>query len=119
MTKDGDNRVGMPMPHRELLLEVCYLLHMGERAHLLKLPHPVLNRLPILLLNRRKIGRWAREFLLSHGRILVNLKTAGKARKTTPNRASNSPPRRAQRDSSGVLRSDVGVCRTNKGPESI
>ena len=92
---------------------------MGERAHLLELLHPVLNRLPILLLNRRKIGRWAREFLLGHGRILVNLKTVGKPRKTTPNCASNSPPRRAQRDSSGVLGSDACVWRTHEGPERI
>ena len=59
------------MPHGEPLLEVCHLLHVGERTHLLELLHPVLNRLPVLLLNRRKIGRRAREFLLSHTVILV------------------------------------------------
>ena len=94
MTKDGHDRVRVTMPHREPLLEVCHLLHVGERSHLLKLLHPVFNRLPVLLLDRREIGRRAREFLLSHGGILINLKTAGKARKTTPNRASNSPSRR-------------------------
>ena len=70
MTKDGHDRIGVPMPHREPLLEVRDLLHVGKRSHLLELLHPVFNRLPILLLNRREIGRGAREFLLCHSLIL-------------------------------------------------
>jgi hypothetical protein len=59
----------MLMPHRDPLLEVCDLLHVGERSHLLELLHPVLHRLPKLFLNRREIGRGDRELLLSHGGI--------------------------------------------------
>ena len=60
----------MTVPHAELCLEVRNLLHVRLCRHLLELLHPVFNRLPVLLLNRREIGRGAREFLLCHEVIL-------------------------------------------------
>lgn len=72
----GNDGIGVPVAHLELLLKVGNLLHVGELGDLFELLHPMLNRLAVLLLNRREVRRRTGHLLFSHARILVNLAVA-------------------------------------------
>ena len=63
-------RVGVTLAHFKIVLQKLDLFHVLFVVHGFKLLHPVIDWLPILLLDRRKVGGWAFYFFSHRSRII-------------------------------------------------
>src|SRR5580765_1155578 len=94
-SEDGDERVRVTVTHAMLRLEPLHLLHVGEIGDGGELRHPVVDRLAVLLLDRREV-RLRPHHLLGHRPILAPhlqiLRCPPSAEPLTPRR-SDTPTR--------------------------
>lgn len=59
-----DNGVGVTVAHFVLGFQEGNLLHVCLSGHLLEFLHPEIDRLAVLLFNKRKVGGWAFDFFI-------------------------------------------------------
>ena len=68
-----DNGVGVTVAHFVLGFQECNLLHVSLSGHLIEFLHPEIDRLAVLLFNKRKVGGWAFDFFI-HAENLVSFR---------------------------------------------